>query len=115
MGLVYLADLNFMIVHKIYNELDLEKKDHPTYYFLIFSASNAFFESVNILYTLLCSKKHEEFRIRPLLLNTLKKKIYRNLMIYVKNLKNIIFTKYDILREHTKTKSYLIPQELQAN
>ena len=74
MGLVYLAELNFMIIEKIYHELDHDNKKHPAYYFLAFSASNSFFESVNILYTLLCSTKKEELRIKPLLLDSLKGK-----------------------------------------
>ncbi|MFH1533402.1 MAG: hypothetical protein ABID64_00545 [Nitrospirota bacterium] len=70
--LVYLADVNLMICKKIYEYIDSQNRD-DFYYFFLLSANNAFNESVGIIHSLLCSKKGEEVRIRPLLEKIIKK------------------------------------------
>lgn len=66
-SLVYLADINFLTCQKIYSEVINKNKKHDFYSFLLLSANNSFNEVVSILHTLLCSKKNEEVRIRPVL------------------------------------------------
>ena len=64
-GLAYLAEANFLVCEKIYKEV-IDKKENRSD-FLLLAANNAFFESVGTLFTLLCSRKKEEVRIRPML------------------------------------------------
>lgn len=66
-SLIYLADINFLACEKIYSEVINKDEKHEGYRFLLLSANNSFYEAVNILHTLLCSKKDEEVRIRPAL------------------------------------------------
>lgn len=75
MKLACLAEINFLICQKIYNTiLSNTLKNWPAgvnkeigQEFFLLSANNAFFESVGILHTLICSIKKEEVRIKPLL------------------------------------------------
>lgn len=70
--LVYLADINFLICKKIYENIDSQNRD-DYYDFLLLTANNAFSESVSIIHGLLCSKKEEEIRIEPLLKKIIEK------------------------------------------
>jgi len=75
MGLVNLAEIDFLICEKIYKEVlndsikaypaGVEKKIGED--FLLLTANNAFDNAVSILHTLICSNKKEEIRIKPLL------------------------------------------------
>ncbi len=75
MDLIYLAEINFLVCEKIYIDVlgDAIKKwpegvqQKPGQDFLLLVANNAFFESISIIYTLICSTKKEEVRIKPLL------------------------------------------------
>jgi len=75
MGLICLAEINFLVCEKIYTDVlgDLVKKwpqwvqQKPGQDFLLLVANNAFFESISIIHTLVCSTKKEEVRIKPLL------------------------------------------------
>ena len=75
MGLVNLAEIDFLICEKIYKGvLNDSIKAYPTGVdkkigedFLLLTANNAFDNAVSILHTLICSNKKEEIRIKPLL------------------------------------------------
>lgn len=75
MDLIYLAEINFLVCEKIYTDVlgDAIKKwpqgvkQKPGQDFLLLAANNAFFESISIIHTLVCSTKKEEVRIKPLL------------------------------------------------
>jgi Txe/YoeB family toxin of Txe-Axe toxin-antitoxin module len=70
MDLVYLADIDFLICDKIYRISDPK----PTSYdFLKLSANNSFFESIEILHTLIYSKDKNELRIEPAIKDIIEK------------------------------------------
>jgi len=75
MDLIYLAEINFFVCKQIYTDVLGEAikkwpkgvKQKPGQDFLLLAANNAFFESISIIHTLVCSTKKEEVRIKPLL------------------------------------------------
>ena len=69
--LVYLADINFLVCDKIYRKLPENKL--LGYDFSILSANNSFYASIEILHTLICSKKQEELTIKPILEKIIEK------------------------------------------
>lgn len=71
--LIYLAEINFLICEKIYEEISSKQDDAPDS-FLLLTANNCFYESLGIIHTLLCSTKDEELRIEPYLRSELQKK-----------------------------------------
>lgn len=81
MDLIYLAEINFLICEKIYTDVlgDAIKKwptgvqQKPGQDFLLLAANNAFFESISIIHTLVCSTKKEEVLIKPLLETIIEK------------------------------------------
>lgn len=72
MDLIYLAEIDFLICEKVYSKYVGRESPHSGYNFLLLSANNAFNAAVEILYTLLCSTKKEELRIKPMLDETIK-------------------------------------------
>ena len=94
MDLVYLADINFLVCKKLYQCVDPKKRQFYDDFFLL-TANNAFYESIGITYSLLCSKKDEEIRIEPLLKEIIEKEKrnelkadYQTSQILGKSLKN---------------------------
>ncbi|MDD3006688.1 MAG: hypothetical protein PHX30_03855 [Candidatus Pacebacteria bacterium] len=69
--LVYLADINFLVCEKIYSKLP--ENELLGYDFSILSANNSFYASIEILHTLICSKKQEELTIKPILEKIIEK------------------------------------------
>lgn len=75
MDLIYLAEINFLVCKQIYTDVLGEAikkwpkgvKQKPGQDFLLLTANNAFFESISIIHTLVCSTKKEEVQIKPLL------------------------------------------------
>lgn len=65
-NLIYLAEINLLLSKKIYDYIN-NKIIISTSNFFLLTANNAFFESVNILHTLLCPITKQELTIQPLL------------------------------------------------
>lgn len=64
--LVYLAEINFLVCQKIYKDYLNEKGRHENTFFVL-TANNAFYESLSVLQTLICSTEKNDLRIKPTL------------------------------------------------